>query len=75
VSPIAMPVPSVRQCAIRSTKPSLFTAWPPFEPARRATMILGRECTLDDAPVEAERQLLERWSAPDPDALARDPAA
>jgi hypothetical protein len=26
-------------------------------------MILGRECALDDAPLEAERLLLERWTA------------
>jgi para-nitrobenzyl esterase len=38
-------------------------AWPAYEPGRRATMILGRECALDDAPLEAERLLLERWTA------------
>ena len=41
-------------------------AWPAYEPERRATMILGRECALDDAPLEAERRLLERWSTSAP---------
>lgn len=55
-------------------------AWPAYEPTRRATMILGRECALDDAPLEPERLLLERWSAREPDdadreRVARDPAA
>ncbi len=38
-------------------------AWPAHEPARRATMVLGRECTLADAPLDAEIRLLARWSA------------
>ncbi len=52
--------------------------WPRYEPERRATMILGRECTLDNAPLEAERLLLERWLAADAscdDTSARNPAA
>ena len=54
--------------------------WPAYEPGRRATMILGRECRLDLAPLEAERRLIERWSAGGSaaapgDGLAREPAA
>jgi para-nitrobenzyl esterase len=54
--------------------------WPPYDPGRRTTMILGRECTLDDAPLEAERLLLERWTAGpstglDTSSDAREPAA
>jgi para-nitrobenzyl esterase len=29
--------------------------WPPYAPPRRATMVLGRECGVVDAPYEAER--------------------
>lgn len=38
--------------------------WPAFDPGRRATMIFGRRCVVDDAPLEAERRLLESWSGP-----------
>jgi para-nitrobenzyl esterase len=38
-------------------------AWPRYDPERRTTMILGRSCAADDAPLEAERRLLESWSA------------
>jgi para-nitrobenzyl esterase len=34
-------------------------AWPAYEPPRRATMILGRECGVEEAPAEAERRLWE----------------
>jgi para-nitrobenzyl esterase len=37
--------------------------WPPYEPRRRPTMVLGRRCSLDHAPFKAERQLLEDWAA------------
>ena len=30
-------------------------AWPAYEPMRRATMLLGPECTVVDAPLERER--------------------
>ena len=35
--------------------------WPRYRPDQRATMILGRECKLADAPLDAERVLLTRW--------------
>ena len=35
--------------------------WPRYQPAQRATMVLGRECQLSDAPLEPERALLTRW--------------
>jgi para-nitrobenzyl esterase len=37
--------------------------WPRYRPGQRATMILGRECSLADAPLEAERELLVGWKA------------
>ena len=37
--------------------------WPRYRPGQRATMILGRECALADAPLEAERELLVGWNA------------
>lgn len=37
-------------------------AWLPYDPARRTTMILGRACAAREAPLEAERRLLESWS-------------
>jgi para-nitrobenzyl esterase len=36
--------------------------WERYDPVRRATMVLGRRCALDDAPLDAERQLWERWA-------------
>ncbi len=41
---------------------SALPEWERYEPARRATMVLGRRCALDDAPLDAERQLWERWA-------------
>jgi para-nitrobenzyl esterase len=35
--------------------------WPRYRPDERATMVLGRESRLADAPLEAERELLMRW--------------
>ncbi|MCK7522561.1 MAG: hypothetical protein MZV64_35205 [Ignavibacteriales bacterium] len=35
--------------------------WPRYRPDERATMVLGRECKLADAPLDAERALLTRW--------------
>jgi para-nitrobenzyl esterase len=35
--------------------------WPRYRPEQRATMVLGRECKLADAPLDAERALLARW--------------
>ncbi len=37
-------------------------SWPPFEPKRRATMVLGKRCELSEAPLDPDRQLLARWS-------------
>jgi para-nitrobenzyl esterase len=37
-------------------------AWERYDSTRRATMVLGRRCSLDDAPLDAERQLWERWA-------------
>ena len=37
--------------------------WPRYRPGQRATMILGRECALADAQLEAERALLVGWKA------------
>ena len=52
--------------------------WPRYRPDGRATMILGRECSLADAPLEAERQLLASWQThrPQPrNGVAHRPAA
>jgi para-nitrobenzyl esterase len=38
--------------------------WKRYEQRQRATMVLGRTCSLDQAPLEAERQLLESWAVP-----------
>jgi para-nitrobenzyl esterase len=35
--------------------------WEPYDAAKRATMVFGRECYLADAPLEAERALWESW--------------
>jgi para-nitrobenzyl esterase len=51
--------------------------WPRYRPDGRATMILGRECSLADAPLEAERELLVTWRAErgaSRNAVAREPA-
>jgi para-nitrobenzyl esterase len=37
-------------------------SWPPYDPARRATMVLDRTCAVVDAPLEAERSF---WDAVD----------
>ncbi|MBW2724404.1 MAG: carboxylesterase/lipase family protein, partial [Deltaproteobacteria bacterium] len=36
--------------------------WPYYEPHKRETMVFGRRCELTNAPLEAERRLLARWS-------------
>ncbi len=36
--------------------------WERYEARRRPTMILGRRCALDSAPLEPERRLLVGWS-------------
>jgi para-nitrobenzyl esterase len=46
--------------------------WPDYEPRHRRTMILGRRCVLDHAPLEAERRLLDDWTRPSAEA-ARAP--
>lgn len=38
--------------------------WPAYDPLRRQTMALGRQCELVEAPLEEERALLERWARP-----------
>ena len=35
--------------------------WIPFEPCRRSTMLLGRDCGMADAPLDDELRLLESW--------------
>lgn len=53
-------------------------AWEPYGGSRRRTMILGRRCALEEAPLEAERLLLERWHRPSPpqqEHRTRHPAA
>jgi para-nitrobenzyl esterase len=50
-------------------------AWECYEPRRRATMVLGRSCACADAPLEAERQLLESWTARSRGAAPRFSAA
>jgi para-nitrobenzyl esterase len=35
--------------------------WPRYRTGARATMVLGRECKLADAPLDAERALLADW--------------
>ncbi len=42
-----------------ATSPGMF--WPAYEPGRRATMLLGRETQVADAPYEPERSF---WEAP-----------
>ncbi len=49
--------------------------WAPYDPQRRATMVLGRRCALDDAPLEDERELLASWRSPAPRAPAELEAA
>jgi para-nitrobenzyl esterase len=41
-------------------------SWPEYERQRRSTMIFGRDCVLGEAPLDAERQLLESWSTAAP---------
>ncbi len=43
-------------------------SWTRYDRERRATMVLGRNCALDAAPLEAERHLFERWSGAPPPA-------
>lgn len=43
---------------------SKLPAWPEYDVQRRATMILGRRFVVEDAPLEAERVLVDRWSRP-----------
>jgi para-nitrobenzyl esterase len=37
-------------------------AWQPYDATHRLTMILGRTCSLEQDPLEAERTLFARWS-------------
>lgn len=36
-------------------------SWPAYDPERRSTLMLGRECALAERPFEAERVLLDHW--------------
>jgi para-nitrobenzyl esterase len=36
--------------------------WRPYDPERRVTMLFGRECHPEGAPLEEERRLWERWT-------------
>jgi para-nitrobenzyl esterase len=36
--------------------------WSHYDRKNRATMVFGRNCALDSAPLESERSLFERWS-------------
>jgi len=38
--------------------------WEPYDVRRRPTMVLGRRCAIAEAPLDGERELLERWLAP-----------
>jgi len=38
--------------------------WAPYEPFRRSTMMLGRDCGMEDAPLDGELRLLESWGTP-----------
>jgi len=49
--------------------------WPRYCEDARRTMVFGREVALAHAPLDAERRLLERWSAPPIAAAARVPVA
>ena len=51
--------------------------WPHYEPGNRYTMILGRSCELAEAPLEAERRLLEVWGRgyEEPQVVTREAAA
>jgi para-nitrobenzyl esterase len=49
-------------------------AWERYQP-QRATMVLGRNCAPDEAPLEAERSLFESWAPPLAGATLPSPAA
>jgi para-nitrobenzyl esterase len=36
--------------------------WRPYDPERRVTMLFGRDCHPESAPLEEERRLWERWT-------------
>jgi len=36
--------------------------WKPYDTATRATMVFGRDCHAESAPLEPERKLWEKWS-------------
>jgi para-nitrobenzyl esterase len=42
-------------------------SWATYSSGNRTTMIFDRRCSLQDAPLDAERRLLEKWSAADSD--------
>ena len=37
-------------------------SWHAYDPEQRATMVLGRSCRLEEAPLDPERRILTRWS-------------
>jgi para-nitrobenzyl esterase len=49
--------------------------WKRYQRSRRATMILGRDCGPELAPLESERRLLESWATREGGAVERVPAA
>ena len=36
--------------------------WKPYDANSRATMLFGRECRAENAPLDPERKLWERWT-------------
>ncbi len=36
--------------------------WKPYDANRRVTMLFGRECRPESAPLDQERKLWERWT-------------
>ncbi|CAA9253341.1 MAG: hypothetical protein AVDCRST_MAG50-2292 [uncultured Acidimicrobiales bacterium] len=44
-------------------KASALPDWPPYEPGRRATMVLGATCEVVEAPMDDERRLWESLQA------------
>jgi len=48
---------------IRSGNPTheRLPEWPAYDQTERTTMVLGRRCYVDNAPLEEERQLLASW--------------
>lgn len=54
--------------------PPRLPAWPPYDARRRATMVLGRNCSIEDAPLDAERRLFAHWSGAGDDRMQKPSA-